>query len=454
MAIRDFVFSTETVELPQILIERLQRRVAEEKALFAEETEASNIRTKLTLSLIFLFGSQSLATLASWFNQIATFLDPTQSWNGTAPFFEEIRIQTGYRIEQYGSKAIVLRFIHPYYEEAFALTAEKDVVTLDIISSTVKFAARMKLRTSINAITQHWRKYPELTFRLLSDVVLVLKAHGSLMDLSLFGLQMLKLHLKSYDQRHISLIRNACNPEDAVNRVNKEVDLQAIGQGLRFCFNYFSKLSESGLINMDWRTALAKHINWTELIAKWESESTFSKALDSLEWALLIDNRYVKKFLNNLKKNDPRFLSLTISEQRRFVEITNSCAIGRELRTNINTTLGKKVVHHRGRVYSTDELDPVDKSRGIKIDQGALEVLRRRFNLLPVGIVDTIGEFDREEIVSIFDENGQYIGKGITVYSAEDIRKIKGQHSSHIGEILSYEYGIYVMLTRSIRLKN
>jgi hypothetical protein len=46
-------------------------------------------------------------------SQVASFLDPVQVWNGTAPFYEEMRHQLGYRVEQYGSKAIIFRFIHP-----------------------------------------------------------------------------------------------------------------------------------------------------------------------------------------------------------------------------------------------------------------------------------------------------------------------------------------------------
>jgi glutamate 5-kinase len=69
-----------------------------------------------------------------------------------------------------------------------------------------------------------------------------------------------------------------------------------------------------------------------------------------------------------------------------------------------------------------------------------------------VGITDVIGEFDREEVVSIFNEVGEYTGAGITAYSSEDIKQIRGQHSSLIGEILSYDYGQAIVESRSILL--
>jgi predicted amidohydrolase len=151
LAIRDFVFSTEQVTDQTALLERLERRRIEQKELFTEELVACDLRTKLALSLVYLFGSQSTATFSTWFSQVAQYLDPTQPVTGAQSFTDELRIQSGYRLEQYGVKAIIIRFIHPYYEEAFVAAIERDAMTREAAVSSVRFAARLKLSTAITA---------------------------------------------------------------------------------------------------------------------------------------------------------------------------------------------------------------------------------------------------------------------------------------------------------------
>jgi predicted amidohydrolase/predicted ribosome-associated RNA-binding protein Tma20 len=444
LAIRDFTFSTESVEPGDILLERLRRRGVEEKELFAEEIEACDVHTKLTLCLIFLFGSQSLATLASWFNQTASFIDPVQLWNGTAPFFEEVRVQSGYRIEQYGSKATVLRFIHPYYEEAFAATAERDPVTYDIISSVVKFVARKKAQISISSVTRHWVKYPELTFKLLSEIVPVLKAQGSLEDICRFGLKVLDIHSHSSNPRHIDLIQSVCTIGEAMELINKEVELHVVTQGLRFLYNYGQRTGGA-----NWKSLVYK-IDWNSLAQKWEAESSFSKLLANWEWSHRLDQRSIKRFIDQLSKTDllAKFSSLNATEQLRFIKIAGMWVSESELYDLVGK---ERSPSRRIQVEHWIEADP-DKSYGVIIDDGAEAALRKGWHLLPVGVTEVKGDFDREDVISIFNATGECIGAGIASYEAEDIQLIKGKHSSFINELLSHDYGESVIRAKSYLL--
>jgi len=70
----------------------------------------------------------------------------------------------------------------------------------------------------------------------------------------------------------------------------------------------------------------------------------------------------------------------------------------------------------------------------IFIDDGALEALKKKGrSLLPTGVVKTNGDFDKGDVVSIFDVNGRKeIARGLINYSAEDAHKIKGLRTSLI----------------------
>jgi glutamate 5-kinase len=75
-------------------------------------------------------------------------------------------------------------------------------------------------------------------------------------------------------------------------------------------------------------------------------------------------------------------------------------------------------------------------------DDGAARALREGGkSLLPAGILDVEGDFERGQTVRIFARAGQEIARGLAQYSARDLRLIKGLRSSQIAETLGYDYG-------------
>ncbi|MHB0858620.1 MAG: glutamate 5-kinase [Anaerolineae bacterium] len=78
----------------------------------------------------------------------------------------------------------------------------------------------------------------------------------------------------------------------------------------------------------------------------------------------------------------------------------------------------------------------------VHVDEGAATAITRSGkSLLPVGIVDVSGDFERGSTVSVRDRAGLEIARGLGNYSAHDLRRILGQRSADIAEILGYDYG-------------
>lgn len=78
----------------------------------------------------------------------------------------------------------------------------------------------------------------------------------------------------------------------------------------------------------------------------------------------------------------------------------------------------------------------------ILIDDGAACAVRERgASLLPGGVMAAEGDFRRGDMVDLRAGSGQVIGRGISQYSAADIRRLSRRHSREIEGILGYSYG-------------
>jgi glutamate 5-kinase len=71
------------------------------------------------------------------------------------------------------------------------------------------------------------------------------------------------------------------------------------------------------------------------------------------------------------------------------------------------------------------------------LDEGAANaVVKKGRSLLPVGIVNADGGFDRGEIVSMVDPHNTEIGRGLTNYGQRDVLRICGKKTVELHEIL------------------
>jgi glutamate 5-kinase len=73
------------------------------------------------------------------------------------------------------------------------------------------------------------------------------------------------------------------------------------------------------------------------------------------------------------------------------------------------------------------------------LDAGAVRALKEEGkSLLPIGVQDVSGEFERGEAVTCIDADGREIARGLVNYSAQETRKILRKPSSQIESILGY----------------
>lgn len=75
------------------------------------------------------------------------------------------------------------------------------------------------------------------------------------------------------------------------------------------------------------------------------------------------------------------------------------------------------------------------------VDTGASQALHTGGSLLPVGVTSVEGGFERGDPVRVLDQQGREIARGLVNYSAADLARVCGRHSSEIEKILGYMYG-------------
>ncbi len=78
------------------------------------------------------------------------------------------------------------------------------------------------------------------------------------------------------------------------------------------------------------------------------------------------------------------------------------------------------------------------KPRGrLLLDAGAGEAIEKRGkSLLAIGVVEAEGDFSKGDVVSLRDVQGREFARGLTNYSAEEVRRIKGLKTHQIAEVL------------------
>ncbi len=77
----------------------------------------------------------------------------------------------------------------------------------------------------------------------------------------------------------------------------------------------------------------------------------------------------------------------------------------------------------------------------IILDEGAVRAIKNGGSLLPVGVQDYSGVFERGDIVSVLSGLGKEVGRGLVNYPSGDLLHIKGVRSDQIETMLGYDYG-------------
>ena len=90
---------------------------------------------------------------------------------------------------------------------------------------------------------------------------------------------------------------------------------------------------------------------------------------------------------------------------------------------------------------------------GLDIDYGAVAALTKQGrSLLAAGVTNVRGEFDRGDVIQLYDPDNMPIAVGISNYSSSEAARIQGKKSSEIIEVLGYNYGSSVVHRNNLAL--
>ena len=80
------------------------------------------------------------------------------------------------------------------------------------------------------------------------------------------------------------------------------------------------------------------------------------------------------------------------------------------------------------------------KSRGtLQVDAGAkAALLERKKSLLPSGVREVVGSFSAGDMIEIAEEGARPFARGLAVYGADELRRIRGLKSDQIEPVLGY----------------
>ncbi|MFT9165742.1 MAG: PUA domain-containing protein, partial [Komagataeibacter saccharivorans] len=73
------------------------------------------------------------------------------------------------------------------------------------------------------------------------------------------------------------------------------------------------------------------------------------------------------------------------------------------------------------------------------IDDGAVQALIMGSSLLPAGVTEVTGDFDRGDLIAVLDRQGQKIACGLAAYAADEARRIAGHQSERIEALLGWQ---------------
>lgn len=72
------------------------------------------------------------------------------------------------------------------------------------------------------------------------------------------------------------------------------------------------------------------------------------------------------------------------------------------------------------------------------VDDGAVRALASGKSLLPAGVTDVTGQFERGDLIAVHGPDGREIARGLSSYAADEARSLAGRHSGLSESILGY----------------
>ncbi len=132
--------------------------------------------------------------------------------------------------------------------------------------------------------------------------------------------------------------------------------------------------------------------------------------------------------------------------------IANSAVEDVVIKVTMGDNIGTLFLARNGKFKNRTRWIILSKASGkLIVDNGAKDAVKKGMGLLPSGIVEVAGTFDRGDIIEIESER-KVFAKGITDYTSSELNKIKGKHSDMIEKMLGYKNYDEVMRKSNIGL--
>jgi glutamate 5-kinase len=74
----------------------------------------------------------------------------------------------------------------------------------------------------------------------------------------------------------------------------------------------------------------------------------------------------------------------------------------------------------------------------LHVDEGAARALGDGRSLLPAGVVNVVGRFDKGDVVIVRGPAGVEIARGLAAYSSQEAQLIRGRKSGELEGLLGY----------------
>ncbi|MDR5772564.1 MULTISPECIES: glutamate 5-kinase [unclassified Caballeronia] len=103
--------------------------------------------------------------------------------------------------------------------------------------------------------------------------------------------------------------------------------------------------------------------------------------------------------------------------------------------------IGTQLIARTARIAARKQwmADHLQMRGHVVIDNGAVQkVTAEGKSLLPIGVIDVKGAFDRGEVIACLDDEGREVARGITNYSSSEARLIHRRPSGEIETVLGY----------------
>lgn len=123
----------------------------------------------------------------------------------------------------------------------------------------------------------------------------------------------------------------------------------------------------------------------------------------------------------------------TIIAWGREDQVLTRLAGGEAIGTQLTAQTGHLTARKQ---WMADHLQTAGK---VVLDTGAVQKLTAEGkSLLPIGVIEVVGEFGRGDVITCTDEKGRAIARGMTNYSSSEARRIMRRPSSEILTILGF----------------